>query len=161
VYPGLPAVRGVRRDESRSPHRIAHAVLPASRRGRRGQRGRASPLLRRVQRGDGPARRSTTWRPSSACSRSTCCRGQARRRGRARAPELIKDRRSSPSRASSTTSPATARPRRHTGCARAFPRKNRQHYLAPGVGHYGIFSGRKYREMIYPRIRAFIQAYSR
>jgi poly(3-hydroxybutyrate) depolymerase len=24
------------------------------------------------------------------------------------------------------------------------------------VGHYGIFSGRKYREMIYPRIREFI-----
>jgi poly(3-hydroxybutyrate) depolymerase len=24
------------------------------------------------------------------------------------------------------------------------------------VGHYGIFSGRKYRELIYPRIREFI-----
>ena len=24
------------------------------------------------------------------------------------------------------------------------------------MGHYGIFSGRKYREMIYPRIREFI-----
>jgi poly(3-hydroxybutyrate) depolymerase len=34
--------------------------------------------------------------------------------------------------------------------------KNRQHFLAKGVGHYGIFSGRKYREMIYPRIRDFI-----
>jgi poly(3-hydroxybutyrate) depolymerase len=33
----------------------------------------------------------------------------------------------------------------------------RQHYTAPGVGHYGIFSGRKFREMIYPKIRAFIQ----
>jgi poly(3-hydroxybutyrate) depolymerase len=32
----------------------------------------------------------------------------------------------------------------------------RQHYTAPGVGHYGIFSGRKYREMIYPKIREFI-----
>jgi poly(3-hydroxybutyrate) depolymerase len=31
-----------------------------------------------------------------------------------------------------------------------------QHYTAPGVGHYGIFSGRKYREMIYPKIREFI-----
>jgi len=34
--------------------------------------------------------------------------------------------------------------------------KDKQHFLAKGVGHYGIFSGRKYREMIYPRIREFI-----
>jgi poly(3-hydroxybutyrate) depolymerase len=33
---------------------------------------------------------------------------------------------------------------------------DKQHFLAKGVGHYGIFSGRKYREMIYPRIREFI-----
>jgi len=38
--------------------------------------------------------------------------------------------------------------------------KRKQHYLAPGVGHYGIFSGRKYREMIYPRIREFIQRHA-
>jgi poly(3-hydroxybutyrate) depolymerase len=31
-----------------------------------------------------------------------------------------------------------------------------QHLTAPGVGHYGIFSGRKYRETIYPKIRDFI-----
>ncbi len=36
---------------------------------------------------------------------------------------------------------------------------DRLHYEAPGVGHYGIFSGRKYREMIYPRIRDFIAAH--
>ena len=34
---------------------------------------------------------------------------------------------------------------------------NRQHFTAPGVGHYGIFSGRKYREIMYPKIRQFIQ----
>ncbi len=33
----------------------------------------------------------------------------------------------------------------------------REHYEAPGVGHYGIFSGRRWREMIYPRIRSFIR----
>ncbi len=37
------------------------------------------------------------------------------------------------------------------------PRRRREHYLAPGVGHYGIFSGRRWREMIYPRIRDFIR----
>ena len=37
------------------------------------------------------------------------------------------------------------------------PRDRREHFLAPGVGHYGIFSGRRWREMIYPRVRDFIR----
>jgi poly(3-hydroxybutyrate) depolymerase len=28
------------------------------------------------------------------------------------------------------------------------------------VGHYGIFSGRRWREMIFPRVRDFISRYS-
>lgn len=36
-------------------------------------------------------------------------------------------------------------------------RTRREHYLAPRVGHYGIFSGRRWREMIYPRVRQFIR----
>lgn len=39
------------------------------------------------------------------------------------------------------------------------PRGRRSHYVAPGVGHYGIFSGRRWREMIYPRVRDFIAAH--
>jgi poly(3-hydroxybutyrate) depolymerase len=39
------------------------------------------------------------------------------------------------------------------------PRERRHHYLAPRVGHYGIFSGRKWRELIYPRVRDFIRAH--
>jgi poly(3-hydroxybutyrate) depolymerase len=42
------------------------------------------------------------------------------------------------------------------GLCRGIPERDKQHFLAKGVGHYGIFSGRKYREMIYPRIREFI-----
>jgi poly(3-hydroxybutyrate) depolymerase len=38
----------------------------------------------------------------------------------------------------------------------SIPGAHKQHFLAMGVGHYGIFSGRKYREMIYPKIRQFI-----
>jgi len=34
-----------------------------------------------------------------------------------------------------------------------------EHFLAPGIGHYGIFSGRRWRELIYPRIRSFIRAH--
>jgi poly(3-hydroxybutyrate) depolymerase len=36
------------------------------------------------------------------------------------------------------------------------PRGRREHFLAPGVGHYGIFSGRRWRETIYPRVSGFI-----
>jgi poly(3-hydroxybutyrate) depolymerase len=39
--------------------------------------------------------------------------------------------------------------------------KTRQfHYDAEGAGHYGIFSGRRWREMVYPRVREFIAAYN-
>ncbi len=37
------------------------------------------------------------------------------------------------------------------------PRERRQHYVARGVGHYGIFSGRRWREMIFPVVRDFIK----
>ncbi|HTS52496.1 MAG TPA: polyhydroxyalkanoate depolymerase [Burkholderiales bacterium] len=40
---------------------------------------------------------------------------------------------------------------------RSIPSEKRKHLLARGVGHYGIFSGRKFREHIYPQIRDFIR----
>jgi poly(3-hydroxybutyrate) depolymerase len=45
------------------------------------------------------------------------------------------------------------------GLTRGIAARDKQHFEAKGVGHYGIFSGRKYREMIYPRIREFIAAH--
>jgi poly(3-hydroxybutyrate) depolymerase len=42
------------------------------------------------------------------------------------------------------------------GLTKGIPAKDKQHFEAKGVGHYGIFSGRKFREMIYPRIKDFI-----
>jgi poly(3-hydroxybutyrate) depolymerase len=38
------------------------------------------------------------------------------------------------------------------------PQARRMHYEAKGAGHYGIFSGRRWREMVYPVIKAFILA---
>ena len=35
----------------------------------------------------------------------------------------------------------------------------RGHHLQPGVGHFGVFSGRRWREEIMPRIRDFISAH--
>ena len=43
----------------------------------------------------------------------------------------------------------------HTLCT-GLPAPKREHYTAPAVGHYGIFSGRKYREIVYPKVRKFI-----
>jgi poly(3-hydroxybutyrate) depolymerase len=39
------------------------------------------------------------------------------------------------------------------------PKSKKRHYDVQGAGHYGIFSGRRWREMAYPEIRAFIKAY--
>jgi len=38
---------------------------------------------------------------------------------------------------------------------------SRQHYVALGAGHYGIFSGRRWREKVYPVVRDFIAAHPR
>ena len=40
------------------------------------------------------------------------------------------------------------------------PAARKDHYLVPGVGHYGIFSGRRWRETIYPRVRDFIRQHA-
>ena len=37
------------------------------------------------------------------------------------------------------------------------PGEKREHFLAPKVGHYGIFSGRRWREVVYPKVRDFIK----
>ena len=34
-----------------------------------------------------------------------------------------------------------------------------KHYEASGAGHYGIFSGKRWREMVYPEVRSFILAH--
>jgi poly(3-hydroxybutyrate) depolymerase len=36
------------------------------------------------------------------------------------------------------------------------PKKEQPHYLVEGAGHYGIFSGRRWREKVYPVVRDFI-----
>ena len=39
------------------------------------------------------------------------------------------------------------------------PASRRFHYDALGAGHYGIFSGRRWREKVYPEVRDFIAAH--
>lgn len=40
---------------------------------------------------------------------------------------------------------------------RNLPAGKKEHFIVPGVGHYGIFSGRRWREVICPRIGEFIR----
>ena len=42
------------------------------------------------------------------------------------------------------------------GLCTGIVRKGQRHLEAKGAGHYGIFSGRRWREMVYPQVHAFI-----
>jgi poly(3-hydroxybutyrate) depolymerase len=39
------------------------------------------------------------------------------------------------------------------------PENMRRDYIQPGVGHYGVFSGRRFRTEIYPRMRDFMRTF--
>jgi poly(3-hydroxybutyrate) depolymerase len=43
----------------------------------------------------------------------------------------------------------------HDLCA-GIPRADKDHYEVAGAGHYGIFSGRRWRNKVYPKIKSFI-----
>jgi poly(3-hydroxybutyrate) depolymerase len=47
----------------------------------------------------------------------------------------------------------------HGLCSNIKP-ANRQHLEVPGAGHYGIFSGRRWRETVYPAVVKFILAHN-
>jgi len=40
------------------------------------------------------------------------------------------------------------------------PKNDRQHLEVEGAGHYGIFSGRRWREVVYPQVMAFIRRHA-
>src|SRR5690606_15712597 len=43
----------------------------------------------------------------------------------------------------------------HDLCS-SLPDSSKRHLTVQGAGHYGIFSGRRWREQVYPQVRAFI-----
>ena len=45
------------------------------------------------------------------------------------------------------------------GLCSSIPDEHKQHLTVEGAGHYGIFSGRRWREIIYPEVRKFIAAH--
>jgi len=46
----------------------------------------------------------------------------------------------------------------HDLCSK-IPAKRRAHKVVEGAGHYGIFSGRRWREKVYPEVRDFIRKF--
>jgi len=46
----------------------------------------------------------------------------------------------------------------HAICS-GVPNSRQRHFEVKGAGHYGIFSGRRWREMVYPRVKEFIKHY--
>ena len=40
------------------------------------------------------------------------------------------------------------------------PKSRQFHYDVEGAGHYGIFSGRRWREMVYPEVKSFIARFN-
>ena len=47
------------------------------------------------------------------------------------------------------------------GLCEGIPENRRFHYDAEGAGHYGIFSGRRWREKVYPAVQTFIKLHDR
>jgi poly(3-hydroxybutyrate) depolymerase len=47
----------------------------------------------------------------------------------------------------------------HELCTR-IPTYRRRHHLQAGVGHFGVFSGRRWEAQVYPAVREFIAANS-
>lgn len=45
----------------------------------------------------------------------------------------------------------------HDLCS-GIPKSRKHHYTAEGAGHYGVFSGRRWREKVYPEVRKFIRS---
>jgi poly(3-hydroxybutyrate) depolymerase len=48
----------------------------------------------------------------------------------------------------------------HTICS-SIPAHRKHHLTVAGAGHYGIFTGRRWRELVYPRVRDFIRSAAR
>jgi poly(3-hydroxybutyrate) depolymerase len=46
------------------------------------------------------------------------------------------------------------------GLCKRIPKTRKQHLTVKGAGHYGIFSGRRWRDVVYPQVRDFIRKYA-
>ena len=152
VYPGLPAARRLHGHEPGAPHRLALGLLPAP--GRRGTSTapRSTAASTTSTTPCSTCRPSTTSTASASCSRSTCCRaGSGTSPAQRVAPEAI-DHAALLTIEGELDDISGHRP--DARGARSLHRHPRRPQAPPdrstGAGHYGIFSGRRWRETVYP-----------
>ena len=160
VYPGFLQLGGLHEHEPRAPRRVALASSSptwslATSSGPRATRSFYDEYFAVL---DLPP--SSTWRPCRRCSRSTLL---PRRHARISTAELV-----DPA-AIRRTALLTVEGERDDICAvgqtlaahdlcTGDRRFRARHHLQPGVGHYGVFSGRRWEQQIYPIVRNFIRA---
>ena len=154
---GLRAACGLHEHEHRAPHQGAQGALrehPAGRAWRRPRSPRISTT--NISRCSISAR-SSIWRPCSGCSRSTGCRkGTLEWQGEKVEPRAIR-----------RTALLTVEGERddicavgqtlaaHDLCSSLRPYRKR-HHMQAGVGHYGVFSGKRWEHQIYPLVKNVI-----
>jgi poly(3-hydroxybutyrate) depolymerase len=84
-------------------------------------------------------------------------RGELAHRGRLVRPELIKDIGLLTVEGENDDISGIGQTQAAHGLCSGLPDELKEDYVQPHVGHYGVFNGRRFREEIYPRIRAFIR----
>ena len=156
---GLPATCRLHVDEHAAPHARAYGSVRPYRygRGREGRcrRGNSMTNISRCS----TCRRNSIWRPWRACSRSSICRAASCNiQGRLVDPRAIRK-----------TALLTVEGERDDICSvgqtvaaqdlcSSIKPFRRRHHMQAGVGHYGVFSGRRWETQIYPIVKSFIQA---
>ena len=104
-------------------------------------------------------RRNSIWRRCARCSRNIICRAAFSPIATARwIPRAIRKTALLTVEGERDDICGWARPwRRRTCCASVKPFR-KKHYVQPGVGHYGVFSGTRWQTQIYPMVRNTILA---
>ena len=154
----LPAAVRVHEHERRAPRQVFRRPLPPSRRGRIREGGRDQRILQGIFRDHGHERGflSRNGRPSVPAP-SLAAR-----------PDGIQGRRIEP-RAIRKTFLLTVEGEKDDICAvgqtlaaqdlcSGLRPYMKTHHLQPGVGHYGVFNGRRWETQVYPVLRNHIQA---
>ena len=157
---GLRAAHRLRLDESRAPHQAAHGSRQSHRQGREGEGGQHQDLLRRIFRRDGPAGGVLHRNRARRVPGAPAAAGQADASGTSGEPRRV-----------SRMGLMTVEGEKDDICSigqtlaaqdlctgvRAY---RRVHHMQAGVGHYGVFSGKRWNNEIYPLLRDFVHVNS-
>ena len=157
VYPGFVQLYSFM-SMNAEMHRKAHQrYFERPRRGRRRlRRTSTAPSTTSISRCSISARSSTS-RPSISCSSATCCPRASWSIAAARSiPAKITDIGLMTVEGEKDDISGVGQTQAAHGLCPNVPDDIRELYVQPGVGHYGVFNGRRFVEEIYPRVRDFV-----